>query len=225
MPSGPPPPLPTALPAFASDTLQVANQSARKASVSSDTWAAHVRHLDEREGQSELNERARRPSDTWNMYVSQIDATNSTLPRLAEEEDEVTPRLPSLPPLGQSTSSTGSIVKHAQETSDDTVQHEEEEAQQVTGSGISVFLTLGRATKKVLIETDQGPATIASLRLLFMDRFSFSPGHEDFPAIYIRDPRLGVEYELEDMAEVKQDCVLSLNIERQSSLVSVVTES
>ena len=48
-----------------------------------------------------------------------------------------------------------------------------------------------------------------------MDKFSYSPGKDNFPAIYIRDLSSGIEYELEDMDEVKEKCVLSLNIERK----------
>jgi hypothetical protein len=48
-----------------------------------------------------------------------------------------------------------------------------------------------------------------------VDKFSYNPGLENFPAIYIRDPSSGVQYELENMEEVKQKCLLSLNIERE----------
>lgn len=74
----------------------------------------------------------------------------------------------------------------------------------------TIFLQLGRDVKKAQLET---PPTIASLRVLFMDRFQYSPGLDDFPAIYIRDPKSGVQYQLEDMSEVKDRVVLSLNID------------
>jgi hypothetical protein len=51
--------------------------------------------------------------------------------------------------------------------------------------------------------------------MLFVDRFAYNPGQEDFPAIYIRDPSSGVQYELEDPDEVNDKCLLSLNIERE----------
>lgn len=78
---------------------------------------------------------------------------------------------------------------------------------------ITVFLQLGREVKKVTIEPE---LSFSSLRVLFVDRFSYNPGLENFPAIYIRDPSSGVQYELEDMDEVKEKCLLSLNIERTS---------
>ncbi|KAJ7091320.1 actin interacting protein 3-domain-containing protein [Mycena belliarum] len=77
-------------------------------------------------------------------------------------------------------------------------------------SRVTVFLQLGREVKKVTI--DQG-LSFPSLRVLFVDKFSYNPGLENFPAIYIRDPSSGVQYELEDMEEVKDKCLLSLNIE------------
>jgi hypothetical protein len=75
-----------------------------------------------------------------------------------------------------------------------------------------VFLQLGREVKKATIEPG---LSFSSLRVLFVDKFSYNPGLENFPAIYIRDPSSGVQYELENMEEVKQKCLLSLNIERE----------
>ncbi|TFK71335.1 AIP3-domain-containing protein [Pluteus cervinus] len=75
---------------------------------------------------------------------------------------------------------------------------------------IAVYLQLGREVKKVVIEPG---LSFSSLRVLFVDRFSYNPGLENFPAIYIRDPHSGVQYELEDIEEVREGCLLSLNIE------------
>ncbi|KAG1860325.1 actin interacting protein 3-domain-containing protein [Suillus subalutaceus] len=74
----------------------------------------------------------------------------------------------------------------------------------------SVFLQVGREVKKVTIEPG---LSFSSLRMLFVDKFSYNPGLENFPAIYIRDPSSGVQCELEDIKEVKEKCLLSLNIE------------
>ncbi|KAI6013966.1 actin interacting protein 3-domain-containing protein [Pisolithus microcarpus] len=73
-----------------------------------------------------------------------------------------------------------------------------------------VFLQVGREVKKAMFESG---TTVSSLRMLFVDKFSYNPGMENFPAIYIRDPSSGVQYELEDMEEIKEKCLLSLNIE------------
>ncbi|KAL1710873.1 actin interacting protein 3-domain-containing protein [Schizophyllum commune] len=74
----------------------------------------------------------------------------------------------------------------------------------------TVFLQVGREVKKATIERG---LSVSSLRMLFVDRFAYNPGQENFPAIYIRDPSSGVQYELEDMEEVTEKCLLSLNIE------------
>ncbi|CDO68150.1 hypothetical protein BN946_scf184938.g2 [Trametes cinnabarina] len=73
-----------------------------------------------------------------------------------------------------------------------------------------VFLQVGREVKKVTIEPG---ISLGNLRLLFVDKFAYSPGQDNFPAIYIRDPSSGVQYELEDVDEVKEKVLLSLNIE------------
>jgi hypothetical protein len=79
-------------------------------------------------------------------------------------------------------------------------------------SKITIFLQLGREVKKVSVEPR---ISFAALRVLFVDKFSYNPGLENFPAIYIRDPSSQVQYELEDTDEVKDNCLLSLNIERK----------
>jgi hypothetical protein len=75
-----------------------------------------------------------------------------------------------------------------------------------------VYFQVGRQVKKVLME----PVTsFAALRVLFMNKFLYNPGKDNFPEIYIRDPASGVQYELEDLSEIKDKCLLSLNIERK----------
>lgn len=74
----------------------------------------------------------------------------------------------------------------------------------------TVFLQLGRDVKKAKLDSTP---TIASLRVLFMDRFQFNPGSDSFPEIYLRDPQSGIQYQLEDLNEVKDRVVLSLNID------------
>ncbi|KAG9037546.1 Bud site selection protein 6 [Tulasnella sp. JGI-2019a] len=77
---------------------------------------------------------------------------------------------------------------------------------------VTAYLQVGRSVKKVVIESHNG-LSFASLRVLFVDKFSYSPGQENFPAIYIRDPKSDIQYELEDITEIKDGCLLSLNIE------------
>ncbi len=82
-------------------------------------------------------------------------------------------------------------------------------------SKITIFLQLGREVKKVSVEPG---ISFSALRVLFVDKFSYNPGLENFPAIYIRDPSSQVQYELEDADDVKDKCLLSLNIERKFSV-------
>lgn len=88
-------------------------------------------------------------------------------------------------------------------------------------SRITIFLQVGREVKKATIERG---LPFSSLRVLFVDRFSYNPGSNNFPAIYIRDPTSGVQYELEDIDEIKANCLLSLNIERTSIQLSWLIE-
>lgn len=78
---------------------------------------------------------------------------------------------------------------------------------------LSIYLQLGRDIKKAVLDS---PPSLGTLRVLFTERFQYNPGMSDFPAIYLRDPREqhGVQYELEDVSDIRDRCVLSLNIER-----------
>ncbi|KAK4686108.1 hypothetical protein P7C73_g4029, partial [Tremellales sp. Uapishka_1] len=80
----------------------------------------------------------------------------------------------------------------------------------VNPTRLPVFLQIGKQVKKTVLEL---PVELSSLRLLFMEKFEYDPGMEDFPEVYIRDHKTGVQFELEDMEELKEGCVLSLNIE------------
>ncbi|SCV68500.1 BQ2448_621 [Microbotryum intermedium] len=75
---------------------------------------------------------------------------------------------------------------------------------------LNVFLQIGREVKKARLVEEP---TIASLKLVFVERFQYNPGANDFPAIYLRDGEFGVSYELEDMKDVRNGSVLSLNID------------
>ncbi|WPK26245.1 hypothetical protein PUMCH_003594 [Australozyma saopauloensis] len=60
-----------------------------------------------------------------------------------------------------------------------------------------IFLRLKGATKKSPVQL---PTSMTSLRLLFVEKFAYSPGVTSFPSIYIVDPRTSVSYELEESA-------------------------
>ncbi|EPQ31471.1 uncharacterized protein PFL1_00806 [Pseudozyma flocculosa PF-1] len=87
-----------------------------------------------------------------------------------------------------------------------------------SAGSLNVYLQLGRQTRKATLELDPSNPltrgiTIARLRMLFIDRFAYSPGMDDFPSIYVKDPASGVSYELEDLGDVQEGCLLTLNIE------------
>lgn len=75
--------------------------------------------------------------------------------------------------------------------------------------GLTLFLQIGKEVQKV---SYQGEISIPALNMLFLEKFSYSLGQNDFPKIYIRDPSVGVSYELTDLSEVKNKSLLSLNI-------------
>ncbi|KAI3618386.1 hypothetical protein CBS9595_002749 [Malassezia furfur] len=84
-------------------------------------------------------------------------------------------------------------------------------------TALDVFVQLGRQTRKVSVAIDPAePArglTVARLRMLFVDQFAYSPGMDNFPPIYIQDPQSGVAYQLEDLEDVQDRSMLTLNIE------------
>lgn len=89
---------------------------------------------------------------------------------------------------------------------------------------ISIFLRINARTKKVSVKL---PVTFASLRLLFVEKFAYSPGIAPFPEIYIEDPRSGVSYELEEHlleTEVRSGSVLCLHeVDQQTSTIKDLT--
>ncbi|KAG1864869.1 actin interacting protein 3-domain-containing protein [Suillus subluteus] len=114
-------------------------------------------------------------------------------------EVEAAPPVPPLPPLTESARSQRARTLSKADNMTDQPTIFEETPGSISPITFSVFLQVGREVKKVTIEPGLS--------------FSYNPGLENFPAIYIRDPSSGVQYELEDIEEVKEKCLLSLNIE------------
>lgn len=73
--------------------------------------------------------------------------------------------------------------------------NEGQENRQSHPGKLSVFMRVNETTKKVIILV---PATLASLRLQFVEKFAYSPGSEAFPDIYVFDAASSVWFELED---------------------------
>lgn len=128
--------------------------------------------------------------------------------------DEATqPPVPSLPSSSDNTQQPKLVNGTTTHTPTVTVSAPTNEERPDSPREITVYFQVARQVKKVTME----PATsFAALRVLFMNKFMYNPGQDNFPEIYIRDPASGVQYELEDVSEVKDKCLLSLNIERMS---------
>ncbi|WFD23395.1 Bud site selection protein 6 [Malassezia equina] len=86
-----------------------------------------------------------------------------------------------------------------------------------TGATMELFLQVGRQTKKVTVPIDAAQAdrglSLGTLRMLFVDQFSYSSGISDFPDIYIKDATTGVAYQLENLDDIQPKSILTLNIE------------
>ncbi|CAG8664665.1 8344_t:CDS:2, partial [Scutellospora calospora] len=65
---------------------------------------------------------------------------------------------------------------------------------------ITLYLQLGKDVKKIKYD---GDISMTALQMLFVEKFQYNPGMDDFPKIFIKDPQVGILYELEDMSEVK----------------------
>lgn len=72
-----------------------------------------------------------------------------------------------------------------------------------------LFLRLNGKTKKCNTTL---PISMTGLRLLFVERFAYSPGGDTFPDIYIQDPQHKVFYELDehDLNEVVDGSIIEL---------------
>ncbi len=227
-PTPPPPPTPDSPPIDAVQVPAIANSLAalkksdtleRRASkrfstynISKMTGGSSTRERSIRGGQS--NRRSMAVSSALTAgelaVLTEVDDEESPVPSPSSREGRtpisrsVTPDRPPVPPLPKTPTPE---PPERRSVAAEPITEEPE------SSSITVFLQLGREVKKATIEPG---LTFSSLRVLFVDRFSYNPGLDNFPAIYIRDPSSGVQYELEDMDEVKEKCLLSLNIERTS---------
>ncbi|CAO3569883.1 unnamed protein product [Mortierella alpina] len=77
-------------------------------------------------------------------------------------------------------------------------------------TSLTLFLQVGKSVKKTKFE---GELTLSGLRMLFMEKFQYNPGQDDFPTIYVKDPHTNIHYELESLADVRQNAFLSLNVD------------
>ncbi|CEH18500.1 P140CAP/SNIP-RELATED [Ceraceosorus bombacis] len=143
-----------------------------------------------------------------------VDAQGRVSPRIRDDADAVPP-VPPLPTAeerrrldaAQRRAENGTSISGTQRSS----------AVEASASTLSLFLQLGRQTRRAIVDLDPSASdrglNVVKLRMLFMDRFSYSPGSEDFPVIYVKDLASGVSYELEDFADLQDGSLLTLNIE------------
>lgn len=89
---------------------------------------------------------------------------------------------------------------------------------------LDVFLKIGDRVKKSQVTS---PVSITGLRLLFVEKFTYSPGSGQFPDIYILDKESGVSYELEEsmFADIEDGAVISLNINKNSEILEALSKN
>lgn len=117
------------------------------------------------------------------------------------------------PPPPPANSKPGAATIEASTSASTTKAMSPSTALQATPEALTVFLQVGRQVQKVTLDPEN--LSSSSLRMLFVDKFSYNPGASNFPDIYIKDPSSGVQYLLEDVDEVQPHSLLSLNIERK----------
>lgn len=73
-----------------------------------------------------------------------------------------------------------------------------------------IFLKLNNKTRRANVKF---PISLPAIRLLFVEKFAYSPGSTSFPDVYIQDPNSGVTYELEEymLEDLKSGTLLCLN--------------
>ncbi|KAG1490848.1 hypothetical protein G6F46_010834 [Rhizopus delemar] len=115
------------------------------------------------------------------------------------------PPVPSLPKSQLARTVTEEVEEEEEEQPEQTEREQKEQ-------GLTLFLQIGKQVKKTVY---QGELSIPAINMLFVEKFNYTSRQNDFPNVYIRDPVIGVSYELTDLSEVKNKSVLSLNIDEQ----------
>lgn len=90
--------------------------------------------------------------------------------------------------------------------------------------GITVFLKISEKVKKVTLSI---PITFTSLRLLFVEKFAYSPGSGPFPDIYIQDKSSGISYMLEEhlFSDIKEGSLISLSVNKPEDFLKDLKSS
>lgn len=80
---------------------------------------------------------------------------------------------------------------------------------------LTLFLQYKSNTKKFILADGYEELSMGRLQLAFIDKFAWNTHNNglELPEIYIQDSVSGVRYELEDIVDVKNNSILSLNVD------------
>lgn len=70
-----------------------------------------------------------------------------------------------------------------------------------------LYMKVGNEVKKVDIKL---PTTVANIKVLFTQKFGYTPTGSEYPAIYVQDTPSDVAYEMENVSDISFGCILSL---------------
>ena len=131
-----------------------------------------------------------------------IDNNSETIRKPVQHKEEALMQLPDKPAKSETPSPRAS----AQFIPDQSPQPEKE---------LTLFLQYKSKIKKFVMPDGYNDLSIARLQLAFIEKFAWNTHSNgiDLPDIYIQDPVSGVRHELEDLGDIKDRCVLVLNIE------------
>ncbi|OAD77288.1 hypothetical protein PHYBLDRAFT_96992, partial [Phycomyces blakesleeanus NRRL 1555(-)] len=114
------------------------------------------------------------------------------------------PPVPALP--NETTSKLSNKLTSVPEAAENLVEKETRQGKFVC---LTLYLQISKDVKKIHYT---GEISVPALRMLFIEKFGYTSRQSDFPSIYIREPGVHVFYELEDLSEVIDKSVLSLNL-------------
>ena len=94
------------------------------------------------------------------------------------------------------------------------------------GKELTLFLQYKSRIKKFVLPDGANELSLARLQLAFIEKFAWNTHNNgnDLPEIYLQDPISGVRHELDDLRDVKDRCVLVLNVEALDEVKKHVDE-
>ena len=128
----------------------------------------------------------------------------------ASGDDDLQPRKPK----PQASRTSENLATQVAESEQPVQQFVPEQSPQ-PGKELTLFLQYKSKIKKFVLPDGLNDLSIARLQLAFIEKFAWNThsNGNDLPEIYIQDPVSGVRHELEDLRDVKDRCVLVLNVE------------